>query len=87
MADWELVIKISGGSYKALKMAVSSCSVAIERTKSFKELDWINQGHVDSGNTEWRYHCEVKSHAEAQIIALRQEADELEKGLREPAAS
>ena len=87
MKDWELVIKISGNSYEALKKAARSCFPAIERTKSFKELDWINQGHVDSGNTEWRYHCEVKSPAEAQIIALRQEADELEKGLREPAAS
>ena len=88
MADWELVIKISGGSYKALKMAARSCSEAIERTKNFKELGWVNLGSGSEGDeTGYSYRCNVKSPIEAQIIALRQEADELEKSLREPAAS
>ena len=68
-------------------IAARPCLQAIEGTKSFKELDWINMGHSDSDNTEWRYNCQVKSPIEARIRALREEADELEKSLREPVAS
>ena len=84
MADWELVIMISGNSYAALKKAAKECLPDIERTKSFKELDMVNGGHSDSGGTEWGYHCQVKSPVEARIVALRQEADALENDLRAP---